>query len=63
MATASTISADRAAAKATRGPIDEALNPLGLKREVVTIVGGLRPRWRGPVRLVGSESATYVQPA
>jgi DNA-binding transcriptional LysR family regulator len=28
-----------------KGPIDEALKPFGLEREIVTIVGGFRPRW------------------
>ena len=33
-----------------RGPIDEALSPLGLERKVVTIVGGSRSRWRSHAR-------------
>jgi hypothetical protein len=28
-----------------RGPIGEALKPLGLEREIVTIVGGFQSRW------------------
>jgi DNA-binding transcriptional LysR family regulator len=28
-----------------KGPIDDALQPLGLEREIATIVGGFPPRW------------------